>query len=88
MAKKNKTIKCELEIKSIKDESKYFPKDDEVKEIRSIVFKDEEGAISLTITREKGNHPLESLRKLLDIGTTALLELTMGENPQKTLDDI
>lgn len=88
MAKKNKNLSFDMEVKEIKDGSKYYTKEEEVKEMRIVILKDEDNGATLTINTEKSEHPLEYLRKLTDIGLEATLELTIGENPQKTLDDI
>ena len=88
MATKTNKLIFHVEVKEIKDGSKHYKKEDEVRETRIVVLKDDDSEISLTINMERGNHPLDHLKKLTDIGLEATLELTVGENPQKTLDDI
>ena len=46
------------------------------------------GIYSLTITAPEIDHPLNYLNPLNDIGLDAEVVLSVGPNPQKTLDEV
>lgn len=93
MAKKPNKIKkfnIDLEIAEIKTVSRYYKKAKETQQMLSVTLKDKAdgGIYSLTITAPEIDHPLNFVNPLNDIGLDADILLSVGANPQKTLDDV
>ncbi len=93
MAKKTNKIKkfnVELEVAEIKTVSRYYKKAKETKQMLSVTLHDKAdgGIYTVTISGPEEDHPLSYLNPLNDIGLDAEVTLSVGANPQKTLDDL
>ncbi|KKL09724.1 hypothetical protein LCGC14_2563000 [marine sediment metagenome] len=93
MAKKINKIKkfnIQLEVAEIKTVSKFYKKAKETKQMLSVTLKDsgKGDMYSITVSAPEEDHPLNYLNPLNDIGLDANLVLSIGNNPQKTLDDV
>ncbi len=93
MAKKPNKIKkfnVDLEVAEIKTVSRYYKKAKETKQMLTVILHDKSdgGIYSVTISAPEVDHPLNYLNPLNDIGLDAEVTLSVGSNPQKTLDDV
>ena len=89
MAKKIKKFDVQLEVAEIKTVSKYYKKAKETKQMLTVTLKDKAdgGIYSLAVSAPEIDHPLNYLNPLNDVGLDARVIISVGKNPQKTLDD-